>query len=120
VSNQKRLDLLPKYFSEKFIGHGTPYVGIGAMNDDSSGNKVVVQEVYKGGPAEGKLMVGDEIIRVYDGEHSWNTYEELRHGGLWGQGIIGTPLTVWVRRDNAEHELHLTRGLCRVSNFLTG
>jgi hypothetical protein len=42
VINRKQLNLIPKYVSEKFIGHGMPYVGMGIMNDASSGDKVRV------------------------------------------------------------------------------
>jgi hypothetical protein len=116
VDNQKHLDLLPKYLSEKFIGHGTPYVGMGVMSDDTSGNKIIIKIVYPGSPAEGKLMVGDEILRVFDGERTWKTFEELREG-IWGQGVIGTPITVWVRRDNVEHEITINRGLVQGFEF---
>lgn len=116
VSNQKRLDLIPKYMSEKFIGHGTPYVGMGVMPDDSSGMKVIIQKIYPGSPAEGKLMVGDEILRVFDGERTWQTYEELRQG-IWGQGVIGTPITLWVQRENVEHEVTFMRGLIKGFEF---
>jgi hypothetical protein len=37
VVNQRRLDLIPKYHSEKFVGHGTPYVDLGMAMDQSSG-----------------------------------------------------------------------------------
>ncbi len=56
-------------------------------------------------------MVGDEIIRAQDGDRIWNTFSELRNGGLWGQGVLGTPLTVWVLRDGAETKISLTRGI---------
>ncbi len=115
VFNQKRLDLFPKYISEKFTGHGMAYVGMGLMTDDSSGNQLIVKAVAPGSPANGKFMVGDEIIRAQDGDRTWNTYEELRHGGLWGQGVVGTPLTVWVRRNGTETEIGLRRGI--VSGF---
>jgi hypothetical protein len=110
VINQKRLDLLPKYFSEKYVGHGTPYVGLGIAPDYSDGVKVTLQLVNPGSPAEGKLMVGDEILRVSDGERTWETFDELRQPA-WGQGVLGTPLTVWVRREEVEHEINLVRGL---------
>ena len=37
VGNQQRIDLLPKYVSEEYVGHGTPYVGLGFAPDYSSG-----------------------------------------------------------------------------------
>lgn len=116
VNNQKRLDLIPKYLSEKFVGHGTPYVGMGVNSDDSSGNKVIVQVVFPGSPAEGKLKVGDELLRVFDGERNWTTFEELRQG-IWGQGVIGTTITIWVRRDSSEHEISIKRGLVQGFEF---
>jgi hypothetical protein len=66
--------------------------------------------VNPGGPAEGKLMVGDEILRVSDGERTWETFDELRQPA-WGQGVLGTSLTIWVRREEAEHEITLVRGM---------
>lgn len=116
VINQQHLDLIPKYFSEKFIGHGTPYVGMGVMTDNSSGVKVTIQLVNPGSPAEGKLVVGDELLRVFDGEHTWKTFDELRQP-LWGQGALGTSLTVWVRREEVEHEIILKRGLVQGFEF---
>jgi predicted ester cyclase len=116
VNNQKHLDLIPKYFSEKFVGHGTPYVGMGLIIDESSGEKVTIQLVNKGSPAEGKLMAGDEILRVDDGERTWKTFEELRQT-VWGQGPLGTSITLRVRREKAEHEITLVRGLVQGFEF---
>ncbi len=110
VVNQKRLDLISKYFSEKFIGHGSPYVGMGVMIDDSSGDKVTIRHVHPGSPAQGKLQEGDELLRVVDGEKTWKGFEELRHS-LWGQGALGSLITLHVRRDKAEREVPVTRGL---------
>jgi len=117
VVNQKHLDLIPKYMSEKFIGHGAPYVGIGMTFDTTKGEKIIVQMVKPGSPADGKLKVGDEIMQVRDGARTWKTYQELRYGGLWGQGVLGTSFTVWVQRDNAEKEIQLTRGLIQGFEF---
>ena len=116
VVNQKRLDLLPKYFSEKYVGHGTPYVGVGIAPDFISETKVTVQVVNPDGPAAGKLMVGDEILHVSDGERTWETFDELRQSA-WGQGVLGTSLTMWVRREGVEHEISLVRGLVQGFEF---
>ena len=116
VVNQKRPDLLPKYFSKEYIGHGTPYVGMGFVPDYSSEVKVTIQAVNPESPAEGKLMVGDEILRVSDGERTWETFDELRQSA-WGQGVVGTSLTMWVRREGVEHEITLVRGLVQGFEF---
>ena len=110
VLNERRLDLFPKYLSQDYVGHGTPYVGMGVAPDYSDGETVTVQLVIPGSPADGKLRAGDEILRVVDGERTWQTFDELR-GSTWGQGVPGTPLTVWVRREGAEHEIPVVRGL---------
>ena len=116
VVNQKRMDLIPKYFSEEYVGHGTPYVGIGFVPDYRSGVKVTVQAVNPGGPADGRLMVGDEILRVSDGERTWETFDEL-HQSAWGHGVLGTSITMWVRREGVEHEITLVRGLVQGFEF---
>jgi hypothetical protein len=67
-------------------------------------------------PAAGKLMVGDEILRVSDGERTWETSDELRHA-IWGQGALDTKLTLWVRRGGAEHEITIVRGLVKGFEF---
>ncbi len=110
VLNQKRLDLLPKYFSQEYIGHGSPYVGVGMAPDFGSEEKVTIQFVLPGSPSEGKLVVGDEILRVSDGERTWETSDELRQSS-WGHGVLGGSLTMWVRREGVEHEITLVRGL---------
>jgi hypothetical protein len=113
VINQKHLDRLPTYFSKNFTEHGFPYVGLGLMIDDTSGDKITIMQVVPGSPSDGKLMPGDEILLAYDGDNTWKTYDDLRQGGVWGQGEVGTCLTVRVRRDNTEHEIDIIRGLIK-------
>ncbi len=111
VINQKHLDRISKYMSENYIEHGYPYVGLGLMIDSTGGDKIIIMAIVPGSPAYGKLMVGDEIILAYDGDNTWKTYDELRQGGVWGQGEVGTCITVRLLRDNAEHEIDIIRGL---------
>ncbi len=115
VINQKQTSLLPKYVSEKFTGHGSSFVGMGLMYDASSQDKIIVKAILAGSPADGKLMVGDEIVRAQDGSRVWDRFDTLRNGSLWGQGAVGTPITVRVRRDGSEEEVTLMRGM--VSGF---
>jgi C-terminal processing protease CtpA/Prc len=119
VINQKHLDLLPKYMSDKYIEHGSSYVGIGITFDASYTDKLIIQVIKPGGPADGKLKVGDEILQVTDGERTWRTYQELRYGGMWGQGVMGTSFSICVLRANAEQEIQLTRGLVQGFNSPT-
>jgi hypothetical protein len=72
--------------------------------------------VQPGGPADGKLMAGDEILRVSDGDRTLETFDELRHAP-WGPGVLGVPLTIWVRREGKEHEITLVRGLVPAFEF---
>ena len=110
VLNQRNPDLLSKYFSDNYIGHVTPYVGVGVGPDFSSGEKVIIRMVVPGGPSDGKLMVGDELLRISDGDCTWETFDEIRNS-TWGHGPLDTAFTVWVRREGQEHEITLTRGL---------
>ena len=110
VINQKRLDLIPKYLSKNLIIHNVTYVGVGIMTDDLNGVQVIVLNVIPGSPADGKLMVGDELLRVDDGARTWETYEELRLF-LWGPGPVGSSLTLWVLRGGIEYKITLFRDL---------
>ena len=110
VLNQRNPDLLPKYVSENYAGHVTPYVGVGVAPDSGSGEKVTIQTVVPGSPADGKLMVGDELLHVSDGDRTWETSNELRQSS-WDLGPLGTSLTVWVRRAGEKHKITLVRDL---------
>ncbi len=79
------------------VSHASPYVGLGVLSDDSSGNHIVVTAIAPAAPADGILEKGDELLKVMDGERTWETLPKLQHA-LWGQGIPGTPLTVTVQR----------------------
>jgi len=110
VANQQQLDLLPKYFSEDYVFHARPIVGLGIAADLGDGEKVTVRGVHPGGPADGRLMAGDEILRVSEGQRTWETFDELTRSP-WGPGAVGTSLTLWVRRGEEEHEITVVRGL---------
>jgi hypothetical protein len=90
---------------------------MGIMPDASSGSSVIFRKVNPNSPSANKLMEGDEILRVRDDGHTWNTFDELRNGGLWGQGVTGSILTVWVRRGNEEKEIPIVRGLVKGFEF---
>jgi len=114
VFNQKRLERFFDYIAEECILHSVPYVGLGLSPDDTSGVSIVIRDIARGGPADGKLQVGDVIRRARDANGDWRTFDELRLR-LWGQGKLGAPVTLTVQRGGQELEITLQRG--RVEGF---
>ena len=112
VMNEKRVDLIDEFFSDDYLYRAPSYVGLGFMPDVSSGDKYIVVSTAPGGPADGKLLPGDEIIRVEDGENSWNSYQELETG-YWARGIIGTKTRVQFIRGGKTESIELERGLIK-------
>ncbi len=112
LSNARLADRFEDYFTEESIFHTAHYVGTGVSTDDTSGDKVVITHVAKGGPADGYLCPGDQLLQVTDEKHIWETYKELREMD-WGQGIIDTPLTVRVLRDSQVLDVQFKRGIVR-------
>ncbi len=106
--NHNQFDRFFEFCSQDAVSHAPPFVGLGLHTDDSSGT-VVVLGAAPGGPADGVLLPGDKLVRVWDSNHTWETFDELK-GGLWGQGIPDTPLTVTVERDGKVIDLQLLRG----------
>jgi len=108
VFNGKNLDAIHDYYSEDFVSWSVPYIGIGAFLDPTSEDKVKVRNIVKGGPSDGKLQVGDEIVAAEDEVGKWDTVADLK-SVRWGQGKIGTPVKVTLRRDGELVEVELTR-----------
>jgi predicted ester cyclase len=114
VFNQKRIERIFDYIAEECIFHSPPYVGIGLIPDSTSGERIVIQEIARGGPADGKLQIGDVITRARDANGDWQTFDEL-HLRLWGQGKLGAPVTLTVLRGDKELEYTIMRG--RIEGF---
>ena len=110
VVNQKKIDVYDQYFSEDYISRGDPYVGTG-LSVDSSGNKHIINIIYPGSPADGKLQVGDELLWAEDEHQRWATYEEIKQGIL--QSYRGNKYKVGVRRGNQTLEYELTKDLIK-------
>jgi predicted ester cyclase len=106
VVNQKKINTWDQYFSQGYISRGAPYIGMG-FSRDTSGNKHIINIVYPGSPADGKLQVGDELLWVEDEHQCWATYEEIE------QGIRGRKYKVGVRRGNQTLQYELTRDLIK-------
>ncbi len=108
--NKKLFDRYEDYYAENSIFHSPPYVGMGVATDDTSGDKVMIREVAQGGPAEGHLFTGDQLLRVTDEKNTWESYKQLREPD-WGQGILGTPVSIRVLRAGVILDIQLKRGM---------
>lgn len=109
VVNAKQLDRIPDFYSDQCVFRNPPYVGLGLFPDDSSGDQLVIKSVAAGGPAWGKVKVGDVLLRAVDAIGTWETYEQLRIG-LWGQSKLGSEVTLTLLRNGETLEVTLARG----------
>ncbi len=110
VVNEKRHDLIEKYFSKSYVAHGFPYVGLGLYSEKSYNDKIVITAVVPGSPADGKLEIGDEILMAKDDKNTWDKFQQLKNSP-WGQGEIGTSVMVRVKRGEEVLDIKLMRGL---------
>jgi len=109
VFNPQNFDLAYDYLSEGCIIHTPPYVGLGIMIDDTSGDKVIIKEITPNSPAAEHLLEGDEVIRVSDEVGVRETFDQISQVP-WGQGKIGTPITLTVRRGEDTFDFTFSRG----------
>jgi len=107
VVNQKRIDAWDQYFSPDYVARGAPSFGLGFYRD-TSGSRHIIHAIIRGGPAEGKLQVGDELLWVEDERQRWTTYEDMSEGLRCHRG---SALKAGVRRDQETFEVELTRSL---------
>ena len=114
VFNQKKFEQAFTYLARDCVSHNPPYIGLGIGLDDSSDEELKVIEIASGGPADGKLLPGDVVTCVTDGEKTFATFEQLRDN-IWALGIAGTSIVVTVRRDGKLVEVPIMRG--RVEAF---
>jgi len=75
VINQKRMELWDDYISKDYVSHAAPYIGMGLSTQTSEG-KMIISSIAPGAPAEGRLQVGDEIIRIEDKTYVWDTFKQ--------------------------------------------
>lgn len=109
ILNQRRFDLIDDYFTADTLSHNAPYVGCGLITTEME-DRVVVRLVAPGGPAEGLVQVGDDILEAADAQHTWSGFEALK-AGLWGQGVVGTKVVLQLRRGKELLEATVERGL---------
>jgi predicted ester cyclase len=65
----------------------------------------MINFVFPGSPADGKLQVGDELLWVEDQHQRWAGYEEIK------QGLQSNTYTLGVRRADQTLEFQLTKDL---------
>jgi hypothetical protein len=104
IVNQKNIDMWDQFFSPDYIARGAPFFGMG-FSRDTSEYKHILNFVFPGSPADGKLQVGDELLWVEDEHQRWASYEEI------SQGIQGAKYKVGVRRGDQTLEYELARDL---------
>jgi predicted ester cyclase len=114
VSNRKQIDRIYDFHSKDCIFHTPPYVGLGIMHDDTSGERVEIKLVAANAPATGKVQVGDIVLRASDAYGMWEGFERLRDGS-WGLGVLGTEVTLTLLRHGEMIDVTLQRG--RVEGF---
>lgn len=110
VINRKQVNRIEFYFGQHYATRGAPYVGLGIFLDASSSDKLVITCVHPGSPADGLLLVGDEIKRVEDDQNTWVTFDEINKGS-WGLGIIGTNVHIDILRQGKPTTVMVSRGL---------
>jgi predicted ester cyclase len=114
VINAHNIDRIYDYLDKKCVFHTPPYVGLGLRWDEKPGEKLVITAVAEKGPCYGKLMAGDEAVRIQDEHGIAETFEQLKNG-FYGLGRIGTPVSITVRR--GEKLLDFTAIRSRIEGF---
>jgi ketosteroid isomerase-like protein len=106
IVNQKKIDMWDHYFSPDYIARGAPFIGMG-FSRDTSEKKHILNFVFPGSPADGKLQAGDELLWVEDEHQRWTSYEEIE------QGLQGKKYRLGVRRGDQTLEYDLARDLIK-------
>jgi hypothetical protein len=114
IINAKQFDRIYDYYSEECVFYNPPYVGLGFFPDDSSGERLIVKMIVPNSPAAEVLQQGDVLLRASDAHGTWEGYDDLRTG-LWGQGILGTDLSLALLRNGDTIEVTIKRG--RIDGF---
>jgi len=114
VFNQKQFDQAFRYCDPDCVIHNPPYVGLGIGTDNRSGERFIIIEIAPNSPAAGHLLPGDELVRVIGGDKTWETYKDFLYGNFT-QGIVGTPITITVRREGQLLDIPIMIG--RVEGF---
>ena len=105
IFNRGHYEKVDELFSQNCPSVFMPHIGLGFQGDISQ-DKLIVEYVIPGGPSEGKLMVGDEIVCVEEAGQVHDTFDGLRDA-VWGLGPLGIKTQVRVKRDGKLIDLEL-------------
>jgi hypothetical protein len=84
------------------------FPGLGIVFSRGSNNRITVDGVFKGSPADGVITAGDEIIRINDRQASHITINEIR---TFMDSQPGTQVSLVIRREGKEHTVNLVAAL---------
>jgi predicted ester cyclase len=106
IVNQKKIEMWDRFFSPDYLARGAPFIGMG-FSRDTSEKKHLLDFVFPGSPADGKLQAGDELLWVEDEHRRWTGFEEIE------QGLRGKKYKLGVLRGDQTLEVELTRDLIK-------
>ena len=109
VINCRQFDHIYDYYSSQCVLHTPPFIGFGLNFDDRDENHLMIFDVAPNGPAYGRILPGDELVRV-QGEHKvWEGPEQLKQN-IWTLGLAGDLATFTVRRNDKLIDVEVVRG----------
>ena len=114
VINAHNIDRVYDYLDKKCVFHNPPYVGLGFNVNEKPGEKMVVTAVAENGPCYGKLMTGDEMVRIQSEHGIAETFEQIKYG-FFTRGRTGIPVNITVRRDDKLLDFTMVRS--RIEGF---
>lgn len=109
VITLRQFDHIYDYYSPQCVLHTPPFIGFGLNFDERDEERLMVFDVAPNGPAYGKILPGDELVRVQDDHKIWEGRAELRQN-IWSLGIVGDLVTFTARRNNELIEIPVVRG----------
>ena len=107
VVNQKKIKKWDLFFSQDYMAHGAPYLGIG-YSTKKVGYKLIINFIVPGSPAEGNLQEGDELLWGEDERQRWGNVKALSQA--IGRGQRGSIFKLAVRRGDETLEFELAKG----------
>ncbi|MCO5191126.1 MAG: hydrogenase maturation protease [Anaerolineae bacterium] len=108
--NAQRIELIDELYAEEFTMHVNPYAGVGFASDFADNERMAVRHVSPGGPADGRLQPGDEIVRAQIGDQVLDS-DDLINNFVWGHGPLGDAIYLTVLRNQQQIDVFVERAL---------